>query len=557
MKRTLSLLLALLMLLVVFAGCKTDGTTTPSSTPTPTATVKPTDNTDEPDEPTPEVGYPIVTDGSVTLEIWYALGDDVSAYIQDLANGENIAWQKAMDDTGVKIKFIHPSSTGITETFQLMIASQIYPDIINGGVTYYTGGGDKAIEDDVFIDLAPLVPTYAPNYDRWINMSETNRKWSVTDSGHMPGFSQVYDRVQPQFLGYGVRQDWLDELGMNRPETIADWHEMLVSFKDNYTGGKAPMDLQTSGIPASHFFIGAYGVAGQGLGSGYFIQKDGKVEFSAVNDGFRAYLEQMALWYKDGLIDPDYITNGGMGFFPVNARISTGESGASMMMYTWAGEYLSNVGMAPAGANFTLPIIPKLNKGDDLFVNMKTYENVTGPGAAITTACDTPEYAVRFMDYFYSEEGMITANYGVEGETFTYVDGKPVHTDLIAKNPDGMTTTNAQVRYLIHNGFMVFILDREEDVQSATALEYRENWGGIGKYNITANLTYSAEEGQERSAILQDINTRVDEYVNKAITGNIQITDETWNAFLSDLKTMKLERAVAITQTAYDRFDQR
>jgi putative aldouronate transport system substrate-binding protein len=216
---------------------------------------------------------------------------------------------------------------------------------------------------------------------------------------------------------------------------------------------------------------------------------------------------------------------------------------------------MADSGMAEAGAEFAITPIPKLNANDELLVYYKNYTTLVGGGTVVTTACEKPDYAVRFIDWFYSEEGSFIANYGIEGVTFNYnKDGKPVHTDLIAHNPDGMTSTYAQVRYLIHNGFMVFILDREEDVQSEAALKYRDLWSGVGKYNIMGTMYFTTDEGTERSAILNDINTYVGEFTLNAIQGLIDINnDSVWNEYVNTLKSQNIDRAVQITQDAYNR----
>lgn len=562
MKRIITLALVALMLFGLAAGCAGNGTPSATSTPTPTAKTT-TDGSGNggnvPDDAA--LGYPIVTDGSVTFSLWWVLDQQAAPFVQDYADGKNYAWKAIMENTGINIKFLHPSSTSSAEQFQVMIAGGDYPDIINGATSSYTGGADKAVEDDVFIRLNELAEQYAPNYMKLVGLSETNRKNNYTDEGNMVVFSQVYDRVQPPFAGYAVRQDWLDDLGIARPETIGEWYDMLVAFRDGKTHKNAPpLEMYKTGIPITGYFSGAYGVAGAGFGTGSFIQVDGEIQLSTMNDSFRDYLTEMHRWYDEGLMDTDFIVNGSSPIFPNFPRMGSNESGAVPLMYTSAGSYFADSGLAEAGSFFSLVKYPKLNKNDELLAAFKGYGEGTlggGMGGIITTACKYPEYAVRFLDYLYSEEGSMITNYGVEGVTYSIVDGKPRHTDLIASNPDGMTTTTAQHVYLINNGIVIFMLDREEDTQSEAALEYREIWADRGKYNIVGNLSYTAAEGAERSGIMNDANTLIEEFTVKVIMGETQLNDDTWNTYITQLKNMGIERAVAITQAAYDRYQSR
>ena len=60
-------------------------------------------------------------------------------------------------------------------------------------------------------------------------------------------------------------------------------------------------------------------------------------------------------------------------------------------------------------------------------------------GMAITTACKYPVEAARWCDWVYSEEGHMYKVFGIEGETYEWVDGFPKFTDLIVNNPDGLS----------------------------------------------------------------------------------------------------------------------
>ena len=44
---------------------------------------------------------------------------------------------------------------------------------------------------------------------------------------------------------------------------------------------------------------------------------------------------------------------------------------------------------------------------------------------------------LQFFDYFYTDEGYLLANYGIEGESYDLIDGVPTWSDYIMNNPDG------------------------------------------------------------------------------------------------------------------------
>ena len=63
-------------------------------------------------------------------------------------------------------------------------------------------------------------------------------------------------------------------------------------------------------------------------------------------------------------------------------------------------------------------------------------ESIYGPGFSVSVDCQHPELAVRFIDYFYSENGIRLTNYGKQGSTYRVEHGDPVYTDAVITQPD-------------------------------------------------------------------------------------------------------------------------
>src|SRR5699024_6165572 len=66
----------------------------------------------------------------------------------------------------------------------------------------------------------------------------------------------------------------------------------------------------------------------------------------------------------------------------------------------------------------------------------------------VTSENENPEAAVRWMDYFYSEEGAKLYYMGVEGETYEEKDGDIQYMDHITDPDDDMTFEQAVVQQL-------------------------------------------------------------------------------------------------------------
>ena len=140
-----------------------------------------------------------------------------------------------------------------------MLASGDYPELVYGA-GLYPNGMVKGVEDGVFLDLTEFIPMYMPNYEALRRSDETVYKDTVTDeerSVAIYGLACNDEGIKAEqvFAGFLVRQDWLDALKLSLPETMDDWHDMLVAFKENYQC-EAPYLMFRDGMD----FVTAYGV---------------------------------------------------------------------------------------------------------------------------------------------------------------------------------------------------------------------------------------------------------------------------------------------------------
>ena len=195
-KRLLAMLLALTMVMALLAGCGSPAASSASSADASEVQSAPAPVEEQPSQaPTapevaesvvestvevsavepevPQVEYPL-TDQEVTFELWYPFPGDLSDIMDEyLGQGKNSVLQAAKETTGVSLSFILQSVNAATDNFNLMVASGDYPDLIFNPSSYYTGGMDKAVSDEVLLDLSGMVEEYAPNYYRLVTQDET------------------------------------------------------------------------------------------------------------------------------------------------------------------------------------------------------------------------------------------------------------------------------------------------------------------------------------------------------------------------------------------------
>jgi hypothetical protein len=91
----------------------------------------------------------------------------------------------------------------------------------------------------------------------------------------------------------------MDKMGIGIPNTLDDYRNMLVTFKDN--GVEIPTTIASTGY-VSHF------MAPFNLPTTSWYQVDNKVHYGPIEDSFLEYLTLMHDWYSQGLIDKDFYT---------------------------------------------------------------------------------------------------------------------------------------------------------------------------------------------------------------------------------------------------------
>ena len=210
MKKTLSLVIVLLLILAQLSACGTSpnsGSTAPTE-PVPsggTETVEPA----APQETETASTYPIVDDGSITLTYFFPLHPMAASYITDPMDGKNATWNLAAENTGINLNFMSVSMIVAVENYNIMLVSGEYSDLIHHSMFNYPGGYDSAITDGVYLNINDLAEEYAPDYLQAISSSEANNRDAHTDSGNLAGFFRLTETPENNWMGPMMRSDWL------------------------------------------------------------------------------------------------------------------------------------------------------------------------------------------------------------------------------------------------------------------------------------------------------------------------------------------------------------
>lgn len=548
-KKLVALLLSLALVLSLGA-CGGNGESSTSSEASPSSTTEESgaaaESGDESQAETAETGefqLPIV-DEPTTLS--YFVADDSNAAIMTTDWNDNEFYQEMERRTGVHLEFEMVSSADYQTNFNLMIASGNLADMIYVGASYYAEGVDAAIDDGYFLDLTDLVDEYMPNYEKVRTSDVQYELLSTTDSGRLGAVYELRQSKQGPWLGLWIRQDWLDDLGLDTPVTFDDYHEVLTAFK-NEKGATAPLILNFSGSD------GEFGTMSGGLNvlNSWQLDETGKVNFGPYMDAWKEYVTIMHQWYTEGLIDPDFMATDERT--ADMAKVVTGASGVFAALYTMPSVYEAasedpNMNLAPVNP-------PVMNEGDEGHIRLR--DSYTSGNTAISADSENWEVALRWLDYLYTEEGALLANYGVEGDTFEFDEnGEPVFTDKILNNENGWTMTQTVASYLCPSAGIANWSDWTRELAGVPEKDQAcyDVWSEFSDdWRLPSSVTLTQDESTERAALYADISTIVKEQTAQFISGALDI-EGNWDAYISALEASGIERAIEITQAAYDRY---
>lgn len=477
----------------------------------------------------PDYEQGVVTEGLAENEVYKAASELL---------GIRVDWQLRMD---------------AATTYALIIAGGDYPDCWGSKLSDYYSSYETAYGEEVIIDLTDLMDEYMPNYTAALAEDKNLEATSYTDSGRRLAIYPI-NTGYTQFGGQ-IRGDIVDKLKLELPETFDDMYDMLKAMKSEYPESQ-PLILSKDGSQNCSWLGGGLGVmttvSWRPFVQMNLYQVDGEVKLGLLEPEYKEYLELISKWYSEGLIYQDFFTNEGMG--PPQDAIAYD---TSFVWYGSVNEIPTLTGILRDEGAYIEGMADVTRKpGETIHLGDSTAKSITANGGyCVSTDCEHPEYVLQYMDYFYSEEGGMAANFGVEGETYTIVNGRPAYTDMILNN-DTYTYVSALFKYCIYEGPFELDVNRYFAAFDENQKDAVERWESNRdeEWNLPAGLTLTTEETEERSNLIAEIGTYCSEMVLKFIVGELSIEDN-WDAFTERVESMGAQTIIDITQAALDRYN--
>jgi len=572
MKRftTFALVCVFALLMLSLAACRNNDETPQATTPPPAGTTPPpaTPSGTTPPVATAPEGAPALTVGGIALyegvtqhfavpemtdfTLFSAFGGDGGP------RGEYPFWQEIARLTNMQMTNIaNPNIADPAEALNQMLLSGELADVI-----YVHRNEVPALSlQGAFIPLNDLIAEHAPNIQRYFDLMPDVRVASTNPNGNIYAIIGTLNPIWGDGIGtyniptqmWFIRQDWLDNLGLEIPTTFDEYVEVMRAFRHNDPTGEGistiPYFTRGSNI------IGMYalfGVPGEWADWGPCPYNPDEIVFGRTHERYRTALRYLAEWYQEGLFDPEIFTRGG------NARQELFASNQGGMTFDWF-ESTSAMNVHPdvlaAVPDFNLvPMLPVYNY-HGVRENLYAQANPGHFAWGISPQAADPVALIRWMDFFFSESGGFIFTHGVYGQSFTLENG------VAAPTAEALEFTGGIPNYLRSIGLFAIGGRSPLDLTALRARPYGEVAYTARRLYTDADIVRDPFIGQpprtaEEEAIwathMADIHTHTREFEQQVIFGQIDV-DEGWAAYLATLDALGLQEIYAIQRAAHAR----
>lgn len=416
MKKNMARLLSLFLIPAVLVGCgaqpagPSPSGTAPAAPQSPAGTTEPVK---DPYEPIEGKKYHILWTANQTAPI--AENPEIVQIFNEKFN--------------VEIEVLNIESGKAEEIMGLKFAAGEIPDkfgsTVNTMPKYYTQGVMAEIPQEV-------LNKYAPNVVSHLESDQAGVLEYGKYEGNLYGIPQEIRLHNIYRAPLVYRGDWMKNLGVEKsPETLAEFESLMYRFAKDDPDRNGKNDTYGLSDTSMTAVYGAFGYI-----PGNWMEKDGQLVYGAVQPEMKEALTLLNKWFKDGVIDPEFITGENTGgHASLTHKFINGVIGTSSMSFYYQWQPMLREG-GPVGRNYAE--LEKLNPeavqslvfglppvGPTGKRGINQGQTFTGAfssfGVQLEKEPDKLGIILQMMDWVASDyENYLTGYYGEKGKNWEY-----------------------------------------------------------------------------------------------------------------------------------------
>ncbi|WP_274652882.1 hypothetical protein [Paenibacillus humicola] len=460
----------------------------------------------------------------------------------------------AEDKFNMKINWTTVPSTDESTKQPVLLASGEYPDIFWAGA-FNNSDLLKYGQQGVFIPLNDLLQKYAPNAWKAIQDTPELKQGLFAPDGNIYGLP-FYNYCLHCYYSHKlwVYKPFLDKFHLSLPTTTAEFEHMLEVFKQN---GILPLTGSTDGWNSdpTTFLMNSFIYDD---GGSHFNVKDGKIEFSPIQDQWKQGLEYIHDLYSKGMISSAAFTqtNDVLSKQAINHEVGVVPWGC--MNCVVGADHLSDI--------VNWETIPPLVGPDGTHFASFGGNGVSGAVFAITNKASQDEKiaVMKLLDFMWTPEGTTIADYGPEGKFWSGAKegekglmGTQALFNVNTQPPSPFTWGWDQLGPFYQseewrNGIVAKPPFAKDGSGSEALLQYytqKDYAGNQPKEVVPASVWIKPADSQQYAQLQTNINDFVKQWTAGFIVGNKSLSKD-WDDYVSGVKKLGLDQYLSITQSA-------
>lgn len=461
-------------------------------------------------------------------------------FVNAPTSNELMGYQEMAKRFNVKFDFELVSSADYATKLNLVLSSGNPPYCIYGGnLNKYYGTG-------IVVDLTDLLEKYGQDTLRQIRRYPGADKNAKTDEGRYFFFPRLMEGFDPLMMA--IYKPWLDELGLDVPETT----------EELYTALKAMKTLDPKIIPwtREQWHTGVHALQqpiylAYGTYNTWYHFAEGEYLFAPYErrEEMREALKFLNRCYEEGIIDQEFLS---VDHDTYMQKFSNGQVG---FVYGWTG---GDQWQRDQNGDWIEPpqwvIVPAL-KGPKGYRYSERLD-LLGVAMQIMNTHPDPVKAVQLFNWLYTDEGIEFTNWGIKGVTYTEEpNGEKKLTDMIRKHERG------PMNGMRANGFFMNNFPNVTDPKVLEQMFAPEMSRGI-KANepyyraLNPVLSPTQAEIDIDTQLGADIITLINEMLPKFVTGDADIDTE-YDKYIEQLEKMGVQKYIDNIKGQYERWMKR
>ncbi|MEM7133844.1 MAG: extracellular solute-binding protein [Chloroflexota bacterium] len=506
---------------------------------------------------TPPGHYPIV-EAPVTLRVLIR----GHAIVEDYTTNEFTKWYS--EKTGVNLEFeIAPPGTE-QEKLNLTLASGDLPDMIVGfGVDPST----QAIygSQGVFLPLNDMIDEWGVGIKEVFEGSPLVENLITAPDGNIYGLPQVNECFHCFYSQRAwINQAWLDNLGLEMPQTTDELLTVLTAFRNEDANGNGDLDDEVALAGATTgwntnldgFLMQPFVYSEQFNNNRYLVVENGTIFPAVTTDGWQEGVRYLKTLYDAGLFGEESFTQ---EHAQIRQLVENEEAALVGMIIAGAQPVFGSI----AGERWKEYLaVPPLEGPTGL---RQTAYNPwgTGPGnCVITSASKYPEVAFRWCDGLYERETTLRSVFGNKDEHWKLAEdgdiglnGEPAIWHRLTTFGELQNFHWAQVGPSYRPNHLR-LGEKQRDPGDLEVVLYRETNEKMVPYGrpveeLIPPLAFNEDQSLELTDIRLSVTDYVQQMMAEFILGQSDI-DGDWQTYLDTLNTLGLPRMVEIYQEAYN-----